>query len=183
VSDPICQKLTQLSELLSVIVIAPLAGTGGQQVWSKAEVDKAGLQFLTWLHEIRHRGTFARIAVVYGHMVDSVKAHQDLRDLVGQWLKYNLETVAKGQLSTLRRSAALPFAFISLINGDLALLDCTIERLVEMAKLGNASSDVTKVHAMNCLKTVLLDAKQTRYLSTYFERTVMVALAAFGSSK
>jgi len=101
----------------------------------------------------------------------------------GLTVQVDLEAVAKGHLSTLRRSAALPFSFLSLVSGDQALLDRTVERLVEMAKLGNASSDVTKVHAMNCLKTVLLDAKQTRFLSRYFERTVMVSLAAFGSSK
>lgn len=52
-----------------------------------------------------------------------------------------------------------------------------------MAKLDSGSSDATKVHAMNCLKIILLDAKQTRFLPRYFEGTVMVSLAAFGSSK
>lgn len=116
-------------------------------------------------------------------MGEAVKPRKELTGLVESWVEEELDTVVLGQLSTLRRSAALPYSFLALVSADEALLDTSIQRLVDMAKLGPETKDETKVHAMNTLKIVLLDGKQTRFLSRYLERTLLVALRAFESSK
>ena len=67
---------------------------------------------------------------------------------------------------------------------DQILLDMAIDRLDHLVRVDNTqSSDVTKVHAFNTLKIVLLDARQTKLLDRYFERAVMTALHAFSSAK
>ncbi|KAL1406561.1 hypothetical protein Q8F55_008267 [Vanrija albida] len=172
----------EAAELLSALITVPLNASATQNIWSRDEVHKAGRKFLVWLHEIRHRGTFSRIAPALGYVVDAVKPRKELAGLVELWVQEELDTIALGELSTLRRSAGLPYAFLALVSSDEALLDTSVERLVDMAKLGPASKDETKVHAMNTLKIVLLDGKQTRFLSRYLERTLLVALRAFESS-
>lgn len=150
-------------------------------MWSETEVDAAGHTFLTWLHEIRHRGTFSKIAPALGAVVDAVRARPGMSHLAGRWLDAELATVEEGRLSTLRRSAALPFSFLALVSGDKAQLDRAVDRLLAMAALSSQTSDTTKVHAMNTLKIVLLDAKQARHFPLYLERTLTVSLQAFGS--
>lgn len=69
------------------------------------------------------------------------------------------------------------------MSADAELLECTVDALVTMARLDTASPDSAKVHALNCLKILLLDAKHSRWLERYFERAVTVALQAFASPK
>lgn len=169
---------TEAAELLCAIITVPLKSKA-QEVWSAEDVDAAGGVFLTWLHEIRHRGTFAKIAPALGHVVDAC-ARPGLSHLPAAWLDTELATVEEGKLSTLRRSAALPYAFLALV-GERAQLDRAVDRLLTMASLSSPTSDTTKVHAMNTLKTVLLDARQARLYPLYLERTLTVSLQAFGS--
>jgi len=95
-----------------------------------------------------------------------------------------LDIITTDSLSTTRRSAALPFSVLAIVSADQTLLDKAFERLNELAKVDNSrSSDITKVHAFNILKIVLLDSKQAKLLDRYFERAVMTALHAFSSPK
>lgn len=72
---------------------------------------------------------------------------------------------------------------MALVSTDADLLEYTVDALVTMARLDTPSPDAAKVHALNCLKILLLDAKHSRHLEAYFERAVTVALQAFGSPK
>lgn len=175
------RAMGQAAELLAVIIALPLSHD--QSIWTKDEIRRAGYSFLTWLHEIRHRGTFSRIAPALASVREAVKHRAQLCDLVSEWLDNELNTVAEGQLSTLRRSAGLPYSILALVAGDQRLLDHAIAELNAMADVKAATSDETKVHAMNTLRTVLVDAKQTRLLPRYLESSIMVSLAAFASSK
>lgn len=168
-----------------MIVTLPLEAKkrDAQTIWSKEDIRRAGFNFLTWLHEIRHRGTYARIAPALASIVQAAKQRTELADLVPAWLEHELATVAKGQLSTLRRSAGLPYSILAIVAGDETLLDRAVGELNTMAQVNAPTSDETKVHAMNCLKIVLVDAKQTRLLPRYLEATILVSLAAFASSK
>lgn len=78
----------EAGDLLAAIMIAPLK-IEGQSVWTKQEVDQAGRLFLTWLHEVRHRGTFSKIAPAFGSVVDVVR-RTELKDLVREWLDVSL---------------------------------------------------------------------------------------------
>jgi hypothetical protein len=92
--------------------------------------------------------------------------------------------ITNDTLSTTRRSAALPFSVLSIVAADKALLDRAVDKLIELGHVHNAqTSDTTKVHAFNILKIVLLDARQTKLLPRYFEKTVMTAVDAFASPK
>lgn len=70
--------------MLAAIITAPLR-VPEQKVWSRSEVDHAGHHFLTWLQEVRHRGTFSKIAPAFGSVVDAVR-RTEMKDLVKEWL-------------------------------------------------------------------------------------------------
>ncbi|GMK53867.1 hypothetical protein CspeluHIS016_0104530 [Cutaneotrichosporon spelunceum] len=176
-----CWRATrEAAELLAAIITVPLS-VKEQAIWSVAEVDAAGRTFLLWLHEIRHRGTFSRIAPAFGTVVDAVRGIPSLAHLTGEWVDSQLDVVAEGKLSTLRRSAALPFTFLALLS-DPTQRDRALDTLLSMAAISSPSSDATKVHAMNTLKIVLLDAKQAHALPRYLEQTLTTSLQAFGSA-
>lgn len=79
--------LTWTSELLAALATVPLHQSGSQQrIWDAAELDAIGLQFLEWMHDIRHRGTFSRVALALGSVVEAVKAHESLKPLASNWL-------------------------------------------------------------------------------------------------
>lgn len=95
-----------------------------------------------------------------------------------------IAAITDDTLSTTRRSAALPYSLLSIVAGDEILLSSAVHRLLDLARIDNTkSSDITKVHAFNILKIVLLDAKQSKFLPKYFEDTVMTAVQAFPSPK
>ena len=171
-------------------------------MWTMQEVDLAGKRFLVWMHEIRHRGTFSKIAVAFTDLVEAVKGVENLKPLCDTWLQVSvtsncnvylqhhadiqseLDIITTDSLSTTRRSAALPFSVLAIVSGDQMLLDQAFDSLNGLAKVDNhESSDITKVHAFNILKIVLLDSKQAKLLDRYFERAVMTALHAFSSPK
>ncbi|ORY34822.1 putative death-receptor fusion protein-domain-containing protein [Naematelia encephala] len=174
---------TEAGLLLSALITLPLASPSPEMtIWSREDVDRAGQCFLVWLHEIRHRGTFSKLANAFGRLVDCVKGVKNMDDLCVSWLEHELETITQDSLSTTRRSAALPYSVLALVSSDKALLDKAFDRLVDLARVDNTkSSDITKVHAFNIMKIVLLDAKQTKLLDRYFERAVMTSLEAFSS--
>lgn len=67
-------------------MIGPLNNSGPEGIWDRSEVDQAGHRFLTWMHEIRHRGTFTKLATAFASLIQAVKGIPDLRDLCTQWL-------------------------------------------------------------------------------------------------
>lgn len=58
-----------------------------QTIWKHSDVDAAGKTFLTWMHEIRHRGTFSKLATAFGTLVQTVKRVKSLSDLPMFWLE------------------------------------------------------------------------------------------------
>ncbi|EAL20900.1 hypothetical protein CNBE2610 [Cryptococcus deneoformans B-3501A] len=179
-----CWRATMTAgELLAAIFILPLARGGPSQlIWSVQDVNAAGTTFLTWLHEIRHRGTFSKLANAFAQLVEAVRAIESLQSLCDDWLTDELRAISSDQHSTTRRSAALPYSILSIVSNSEALLEKAVTSLLEFAKVENAStSNVTKVHALNVLKIVLLDARQTKWFDVWFERSVITALQAFES--
>ena len=179
-----CWRATKdAGELLSVLFALPIKQAGDlQSIWTRDDVDQAGIRFLVWMHEIRHRGTFSKIALAFTELVNAVKSVPMLAPLCRQWLERELHVITTDSLSITRRSAALPFAVLALVASDIPLMDLAFETLNDLARCDNpSSSDVTKIHAFNILKIILLDARQAKILDRYFERAVMTALMAFSS--
>jgi hypothetical protein len=56
-------------------------------VWTKEDIDSIGRQYLQWLHEIRHRGTFSKVAISFAKLVEAVKRDSSLGDLIDAWLE------------------------------------------------------------------------------------------------
>ncbi|WVO23120.1 uncharacterized protein IAS62_004465 [Cryptococcus decagattii] len=179
-----CWRATMTAgELLAAIFTLPLARGGpSQQVWSVQDVSTAGETFLTWLHEIRHRGTFSKLANAFAQLVEAVRPIESLQNLCDDWLTDELKAISSDQHSTTRRSAALPYSILSIVSNSEVLLEKAMTSLLEFARVENAStSNVTKVHALNVLKIVLLDARQAKWFDVWFERSVITALQAFES--
>jgi hypothetical protein len=85
----LAQAMTKLTtrELLSAIIATPLLGKADSNgIWDRTDVDQAGGRFLTWMHEVRHRGTFTKLATAFASLVQVVKGSPDLRDLCTEWL-------------------------------------------------------------------------------------------------
>jgi hypothetical protein len=73
-------------------VSQPILQAGENQVvWDKNEVYQAGLQYLQWMHEVRHRGTFSKVALAFASLVDAVKTAPSLRGLADIWLEVSLK--------------------------------------------------------------------------------------------
>lgn len=82
------RKADDIRDLLSLIISQPILQAGDTQtVWSKEEVHDAGKQYLQWMHEIRHRGTFSKVALAFASLVDAVKTAPSLKDLAQRWLE------------------------------------------------------------------------------------------------
>ena len=76
------------SGLLSILLALPINQAKEKQVmWTDREIDAGGRRFLTWLHEIRHRGTFSKVAMALSRLVDAVKTVDSLRHLCVSWLQ------------------------------------------------------------------------------------------------
>ncbi|KAL7425015.1 hypothetical protein Q5752_000702 [Cryptotrichosporon argae] len=177
------RAMKEAADLLATIVALPfLQAKDSQTVWAAEDVDRSGRTFLLWLSEIRHRGTFAKIAPALGRLVDALRSVPGLHSTVSAWIDRELEAITTDRHSTTRRSAALPYSILAIVCHSPVLLDRAVDRLTELARVEAASSDVTQVHAMNILKIVLLDARQNKVYTKYLERTLLVALEAFGSA-
>ncbi|WWC92899.1 uncharacterized protein L201_007861 [Kwoniella dendrophila CBS 6074] len=179
-----CWRATRnAGELLATIVSLPINQSGASQtVWTKEGIDTAGQCFLTWMHEIRHRGTFSKIATAFAQLVEAVRPIPNLRGLCEEWLQHELKTIASDQHSTTRRSAGLPYSILSLVSSDEQLINTALTALLDLARVDNGkTSNITKVHSFNVLKIVMLDARQTKWFSQWFEKGVMTALGAFES--
>jgi hypothetical protein len=76
-----------IRELLSAIIATTLLGDSSSNgIWDRTDVDQAGHRFLTWMHEVRHRGTFTKLATAFASLVQVVKGVPALRDLCTQWI-------------------------------------------------------------------------------------------------
>ena len=175
---------TEAAELLAAITSVPLVQLGdAQTIWTVSDIDAAGRRFLTWLHEIRHRGTFSKVADSFYKTVAAVRTIEFLRPLCRSWLDLELNEITTKAFSTTRRSAALPYSLLALVVVDRELLNITVNRLVDVARVDNErSDDVTRVHAFNILRIILLDTRTARHLDRSFERVIIMALEAFSSA-
>ena len=73
---------------MSVAVTPERANSSEEgSIWSREEVDAAGKRFLTWTHEIRHRGTFSKLTAAFAGLVQTVKRIPSLADLPMSWLE------------------------------------------------------------------------------------------------
>ena len=97
------------SELLAALFRLPLVQLKADQVmWKEAQINDAGRRFLVWMHEIRHRGTFSKIAVAFTEVVDAVKGVEALKPLCHSWLQVRALSGPERQLTDRMSSLSSP---------------------------------------------------------------------------
>lgn len=77
--------LTRCSDLLSTLIALPLKARTRAKVplpplWSDDEIISSGDLFLIWLHEIRHRGTFSKLSLAFGRVIEVVRPFEEVVD-------------------------------------------------------------------------------------------------------
>lgn len=148
--------------------------------WSSAEIKAVGDLYLTWLYHIRHRGTFSHIAPDFERFINvtsqTVMPGESDRTLREYWLSTQLDIISEGTASTTRRSAAIPFCVLALVQSSKPLFTLAHDRLVGLAQ-NPESSDKTKVHALHTIRVTVLDARQSKFLGEFYEKTAITALS------
>lgn len=100
----------------------------------------------------------------------------------------HLEDIVSARISITRRSAALPFIILGLLLTILPssrpTFDSAFSRLFEIAESTTLDiTDSSRVHAMNTIRTVFLDAKGGLAAAPYVERGFLVSISLFWSPK
>ncbi|BGP49684.1 hypothetical protein JCM10450v2_005589 [Rhodotorula kratochvilovae] len=186
------RAMKEAGELLETILRLPseLDTESFRQVWSLDEIRAIGELFGTWLRLARHRGTVANLHPCYtrsaGALLAAGKNWPEVGKLPEEWLNKHLEDIVSARISITRRSAALPFIILGLLLTILPssrpTFDAAFTRLFEIAESTSADiTDSSRVHAMNTIRTVFLDAKGGVAAAGYVERGFLVSISLFWS--
>lgn len=179
-----------------------------QAIWRLEEVLHIGDLYAIWLTQIRHRGALMAIHPCYARACAALllcKDWPEVERLPVQWLNVSspslwrvqgidfllqshLESIISKKISITRRSAGVPFCILgcltAIIPTDPVSFDPAFSRLLEIAESKTTDIlDESRVHAMNTLRTILLDAKATALVAPYLERTFLLAISMFWSPK
>ncbi|GJN90356.1 hypothetical protein Rhopal_003367-T1 [Rhodotorula paludigena] len=186
------RAMKEAGELLETLVRLPseLDTASFRQIWSYDELAAVGELFGTWLRLARHRGTVANLHPCYtrsaGALLAAGKEWPEVGRLPELWLDQHLKDIVSARISITRRSAALPFIILGLLLTILPssrpTFDAALTRLFEIAE--STTSDITdesRVHAMNTIRTVFLDAKGGVAAGRYVERGFLVSISLFWS--
>ncbi|GAA5902144.1 hypothetical protein JCM8208_002487 [Rhodotorula glutinis] len=186
------RAMKEAGELLETILRIPseLDTASFRQVWSYDEIRAIGELFGTWLRLARHRGTVANLHPCYTRSAAALlaagKEWPEVGKLPEQWLNQHLEDIVSARISITRRSAALPFIILGLLLTILPssrpTFDSAFSRLFEIAESTTPDiTDSSRVHAMNTIRTVFLDAKGGLAAAPYVERGFLVSISLFWS--
>ncbi|KAK9467441.1 putative death-receptor fusion protein-domain-containing protein [Lipomyces arxii] len=150
-----------------------------------------GQLLLTELASIRHRGAFSSIYPTFVACCSrcNVSPREELSKLPQLWLDENIELVQTQAQVITRRSGGLPY----LVTGVLAaesdperpLLRRTFESLSAIAQtpviMTDDKVDLPQVHALNCIKSVFIEAKLSSASAFYIDQALAMAITAFAS--
>ncbi|KPV74232.1 uncharacterized protein RHOBADRAFT_54083 [Rhodotorula graminis WP1] len=186
------RAMKEAGELLETILRIPseLDTASFRQVWSYDEIRAIGELFGTWLRLARHRGTVANLHPCYTRCAAALlaagKEWPEVGKLPERWLDQHLEDIVSARISITRRSAALPFIILGLLLTILPssrpTFDAAFSRLFEIAESTTPDiTDSSRVHGMNTIRTVFLDAKGGLAAAPYVERGFLVSISLFWS--
>ncbi|KAM0786330.1 hypothetical protein ACM66B_001803 [Microbotryomycetes sp. NB124-2] len=186
------RAIKEAGELLETILRLPteLGPDAFKQVWTLEDVKHIGALFAEWLARIRHRGGYMAVSPCYARAsaaLLSCKGWSEVSELPFEWLAMHIDSIVADDVSTTRRSAGVPFCIVGLLivmmPVDLARAKKAFERLFEIAESKSTDiRDSSRVHAMNTLRTAILDAKCAALVTPYIERGFLVSVALFWSS-
>ncbi|KAK9367116.1 putative death-receptor fusion protein-domain-containing protein [Lipomyces kononenkoae] len=154
-------------------------------------VEDLGNLLLSELATIRHRGAFSS---VYPTFVECCarcnrSTSNKLVGLPDQWLEENIQLIqSKAQYIT-RRSGGLPFLVAGVLTAETnptrPLLQKTFDGLAEIAErpayLSDKKTDLPQVHALNCIKSIFVEARLSGPSAFFVDRALAMAINAFAS--
>ncbi|GAA6027127.1 hypothetical protein JCM8097_002413 [Rhodosporidiobolus ruineniae] len=186
------RAMKEAGELLETILRLPseLGTASFQQVWSYNEIREIGDLFGVWLARIRHRGAFMAVHPCYTRAAAALlvagKEWEEVRKLPEEWLDNHLDSIVSKRISFTRRSAGIPYLILGLLltilSSSRSAFDRAFTRLFEIAESTTSElSDESRVHAMNTIRTVFLDAKGGVAAGQYIERGFLVSISLFFS--
>ena len=186
------RAMKEAGELLETILRLPseLGGEGFQRIWSLDEVKHVGALFATWLARVRHRGAFMAIHPCYSRACSALLVCADwpaVQALPVEWLDVHLDAIISQKISITRRSAGIPYCILGLLTAvlptDKATFTRAFGRLFEIAESNAADiTDESRVHAMNTIRTTILDAKASAAVGAFFERAFLLSISMFWSA-
>ncbi|KAK9238877.1 putative death-receptor fusion protein-domain-containing protein [Lipomyces kononenkoae] len=155
------------------------------------DVADLGSLLLNELATIRHRGAFSS---VYPTFVECCarcnrSPSNKLVGLPNQWLEENIQLIqSKAQYIT-RRSGGLPFLVAGVLTAETdpnrPLLQRTFDRLAEIAEkpayLSDKKIDLPQVHALNCIKSIFVEARLSAPSAFFVDRALAMAINSFAS--
>lgn len=159
---------------------------------SDATLLESGNLLVEQLTTIRHRGAFASVAPAFQACYERFYASETLKSEPKKWFMQHLTFKSLNSQSITRRSAGLPY----LVCGFLAALPKTeaettvaevFNRLYEIAKVPPVYDEeenrfeYPQVHALNCIKAGLRDARLNKWTVSQLEPSLSLSLNLFKS--
>ncbi|KAF2836658.1 hypothetical protein M501DRAFT_939156 [Patellaria atrata CBS 101060] len=163
------RALKEASTLLRVIVInAPLSSPSDQGMLNREAIEDLGQLCFTQLAELRHRGAFSTVAQSFASCCQRCHraANSSIQELPFIWYKQTLECFHDQSSLITRRSAGLPSLMVGVLSADptgpllqSALHDLIRESLGETDSSISDHTQLSQVHAMNCIKDIFKNSK------------------------
>ncbi|KAK9429678.1 putative death-receptor fusion protein-domain-containing protein [Lipomyces doorenjongii] len=178
------------SSALLTVLLSRIPDDESKLLDDKAVTDLGNL-LLRELATIRHRGAFSSVYPTFVACCTrcNLSTSNKLIGLPAKWLEENIQLIqSKAQYIT-RRSGGLPFLVAGVltaeINPDRPLLQKTFDRLAEIAEtpayLSDEKIDLPQVHALNCIKSIFVEARLSGPSAFFIDRALAMAINAFAS--
>lgn len=155
-------------------------------MWSEAEAERTGKRLLDWITLIKHRGGYMAMFAPLARVAALALSRRELASLPARWLMSLVNVIAQVRMSTTRRSAGVPYGVLALaqvlIRTHASEVDAALECLLATAESDHVP-DESRVHALNVLRTIVLDGKLAGYMGRFNERCFRLAISLFWSPK
>tara|TARA_B100001142_G_scaffold327049_1_gene383794 strand:+ start:1380 stop:2357 length:978 start_codon:yes stop_codon:yes gene_type:complete len=180
-----CWLTVKETSLLTGEIIA-----SSTDVFSFDAIKSTGERLMKVLFAVKHTGALEKTRIGMTAVCSRLMRSDDaaMKALPQRWLEDLLDQLnrpGQGIRDRVRRSAGLPYAFMSILlaepKGQPRLaLDGALPRLLDIAS-GVVSSDIPRVHAFNVIRVIFADRDLTMDTTPYAARGVQVCIDAFSS--
>jgi len=159
-------------------------------VFSPEAIKSAGERLMKVLFVVKHTGALEKTRIGMTAICSRLMRSKDasLKALPQRWLNNLLDQLIRpgqGIRDRVRRSAGLPYAFMSILLAEpkgqpRVALDGVLPRLLDIAG-SNVGPDIPRVHAFNVIRVIFADRDLTMDTTPYAARGVQVCIDAFSS--
>ncbi len=161
--------------------------------WNVQEISIISQMLQTWLMESRHRGA---LSAVFPHfsalsLLCFTSSKEEIQGLPSKWLDTCLYKLISQSRTITRRSGGLPFLVVAILSTEKDPLapefQKVMSRLVACAKVVESKKsfglELPKVHAINCIKAILSEARLSGSKSAdWLDDVINVSIISFSST-